>query len=169
MLIYSVDYPIVAIARIFALFRRSRRNIFLPNLSSFPVNPLFPGQPRRLSVLASRTASRCVSRKRPAFCPVSARFHPSPPGAAVASPSSGTCCCLSGAAVALPLPRLAAIRVPFSSGVAALPVPSFLGRLSHRFAASTSRSLLDAGCLYDPDNLLFGGFLCTFAPQTESS
>ena len=58
------------------------------------------------------------------YPPASVRFYPSPPEPLLPRPRPGPCCCRSGAAVALPLPRLATIRVPFSSGVAAFPGPA---------------------------------------------
>ena len=68
-----------------------RRNIFLPNLSSLSATPLFQLS-RRLPVSASRTALRCVSRKRPVsvpFRPVSTCFRPFSPVA------TGSRCCLA--------------------------------------------------------------------------
>lgn len=152
--IYSIDYPIVAITRSFVLFRHPSLQkyfftqfipLFPPRLSSSYPDDFLSRLPA-LPYVVFRVSVPFLFRFGP-YPPASVRFHPSPPGAAVASPSSGTCCCRSGAAVALPLPRLAAIRVPFSSGVAAFPDPPFLGRRSRRFAAFTAfttRMLPDA-------------------------
>lgn len=172
--IYPSDYQIVAIIR--ALFSSGvpAEIFFLPNLFSLSANPLFPGQPRWLPVLASCTVLRRVSRKRPAYrlLPPAVSRESLPPSI----PLPPEACCCPGAAVVQSLPRLAAIRVslfPESRclpGTSPSPVPLPPPRSPVcRIAASTSRSLSDTGCLHGSDNLLFGGFLCTFAPQTESS